>query len=264
MAQMDLMAAERQAAILDRVRRDGRVLASELAIEFETSEDTIRRALRELAERGLCRRVYGGALAISPSSESIVFRNAESIDRKAALGAAMAELVTKGQFVYIDGGTTNLAAARMIPKDFGLTVATQDPAIAALLATREDVTLILIGGQVKPQLGSAVGVEATRQMMDLRPDLLFLGLCALDPETGVWSFDAEDAAFKQCLVKNSRKTVAAALNEKLDASAPFRVCPLESIETLIVEPNAPRRAIKPFVARGLRVKTAKPQSQRQP
>jgi DeoR/GlpR family transcriptional regulator of sugar metabolism len=258
MAQIDLMAAERQAAILDRIRRKGRVLANELAIEFETSEDTIRRALRELADQGLCKRVYGGALAISPASEAIAVRNAEHMDRKAALGAALADLVTKGQFVFIDGGTTNLAAARMIPRNFALTVATQDPAIAAVLATREDVTLILIGGQVKPHLGSAVGVEATRQMMDLRPDLLLLGLCAFDPQSGVWAFDAEDAAFKRSLVKNSRKTVTAALNEKLDASGPFRVCPVESIQTLIVESNAPRRATKPFVARGVQVRTAKP------
>ena len=258
MAQIDLMAAERQAAILDRIRRNGRVLANELAIEFETSEDTIRRALRELAERGLCRRVYGGALAMSPASEAIAVRNAENIDRKAALGAALAELVTKGQFVFIDGGTTNLAAARMIPKNFDLTVATQDPAIAAVLATREDVTLILIGGKVKPHLGSAVGVEATLQMMGLQPDLLVLGLCALDPQTGVGAFDSEDAAFKRSLVKNSRKTVTAALNEKLGASAPFLVCPVESIKTLIVESNAPRRAIRPFVARGVQVKTARP------
>jgi DeoR/GlpR family transcriptional regulator of sugar metabolism len=251
------MAAERQAAILDRVRRKGRVLANELAIEFETSEDTIRRALRELDEQGLCKRVYGGALAISPASEAIAVRSTENIDRKAALGAALAEIVTKGQFVFIDGGTTNLAAARMIPKNFDLTVATQDPAIAAVLATREDITLILIGGQVKPHLGSALGVEATRQMMDLRPDLLLLGLCALE-QGGVWAFDAEDAAFKQSLVKNSRKTAMAALNEKLGISAPFRVCPVESIKTLIVESNAPRRDIRPFVARGIQIKTAKP------
>src|SRR5580698_7021983 len=258
MAQMDLMAAERQAAILDRIRRYGRVLANELAIEFETSEDTIRRALRDLAERGLCKRVYGGALAILPASEAIAVRNAENLDRKAALGGALAELVTKKQFVFIDGGTTNLAAARVIPKNFDLTVATQDPAIAAVLATREDVTLIVIGGQVKPHLGSAVGVEATRQMMDLRPDLLLLGLCAVDAQAGVWAFDAEDAAFKQSLVKNSRQTITAALNEKLGTSAPFRVCPVESIKTLIVESNAPRRAVRPFVARGVRVKAAKP------
>src|ERR1700721_2304273 len=258
MAQIDLMAAEREAAILDRIRRKGRVLANELAIEFETSEDTIRRALRELAEQGLCKRVYGGALAILPGSEAIAVRNAENTDRKAALGAALAGLVTKGQFVFIDGGTTNLAAARMIPKHFGLTVATQDPAIAAVLATREDVTLILIGGQIKPHLGSAVGVEATRQMMDLRPDLLLLGLCATPPQPGVWAFDTKAAVLKRFLEKNSRQAVAAALNEKLDASAPFRVCPLESIKTLIVASNAPRRATKPFVARGVQVRTAKP------
>jgi DeoR/GlpR family transcriptional regulator of sugar metabolism len=65
-----------------------------------------------------------------PASEAIVVRNAENIDRKAALGGALAELVTKRQFVFIDCGTTNLAAARMIPKNFDLTVTTQDPAMA--------------------------------------------------------------------------------------------------------------------------------------
>jgi len=65
-----------------------------------------------------------------PASEAIVVRNAENIDRKAALGGALAELVTKRQFVFIDGGTTNLAGARMIPKNFDLTVTTQDPVMA--------------------------------------------------------------------------------------------------------------------------------------
>src|ERR1700733_15331816 len=121
MAQMDLMAAERQAAILDRIRKKGRVLANELAAEFQTSEDTIRRALRDLAEQGLCKRVYGGALAISPASYPIEIRKAEATDRKAALGAALAELITSEQFVFIDGGTTNLAAARMLPTGLNLT-----------------------------------------------------------------------------------------------------------------------------------------------
>ena len=256
MGHTDLLAAERQAAILDRIRKKGRVLANELAAEFQTSEDTIRRALRDLAEQGLCKRVYGGALAISPASYPIEIRKAEATVRKAALGAALAELITSEQFVFIDGGTTNLAAARMLPTGLNLTVATQDPAIAAVLATRQDITLIVIGGQVKSHLGSAVGVEATRQMMDMRPDLLLLGACALGTKTGVAAFDAEDAAFKQCLVKNSRSTVTAALNEKLEASAPFRVCPIESIETLIVESDAPRRMTKLFMDKGVRLKKA--------
>src|ERR1700744_156292 len=145
MTQPDLMAAERQSAILDRIRKDGRVLASELAAEFDTSEDTIRRALRDLAAKGHCKRVYGGALAIAPASGPLAARSTEAVDRKAALGACLAPLIGKEQFVYIDGGTTNLAAARMIPQNLGITVATQDPAIGAVLATRQDLTLIMIG-----------------------------------------------------------------------------------------------------------------------
>lgn len=258
MAHTDLMAAERQAAILDRIRKKGRVLANELAVEFRTSEDTIRRTLRELAEQGLCKRVYGGALAISPAAYPIAIRNADATDRKAVLGTALAELITEEQFVFIDGGTTNLAAARMIPENLKLTIATQDPAIAAVLATRQDITLIVIGGQVKSHLGSAVGVEATRQMMDLRPDLLILGACALGTRTGVTAFDAEDAAFKQCLVKNSGRTITAALNEKLDAAAPFRVCPIGAISTLIVEANASRRHTKALMDKGIQLRKANP------
>src|SRR5262245_12431303 len=62
---------------------------------------------------------------------------------------------------FIDGGTTNLVAAGVIPERLSTTVATQYPAITAALATRQDITLIMIGGQVRPRLGAAVGVEAT-------------------------------------------------------------------------------------------------------
>ena len=256
MAQPDLMAAERQSAILERIRKDRRVVASELAAAFDTSEDTIRRALRDLAAKGHCKRVYGGALAITPASGPLAARSTEAVDRKAALGAALAALIKERQFVYIDGGTTNLAVARMIPEKLEITVATQDPAIGAVLATRQDLTLIMIGGQVKPHLGSAVGVEATRQMMNLRPDLLILGICALDARVGAGAFDAEDAAFKQFLVKNSRYTVTGALSERLGTTSPFRICPINAIETLVVEHNAPREATKPFIARGVQIKKA--------
>src|SRR5271156_2148937 len=116
MQRKDLMPAERQQEILERIRKDGRVLETDLAREFSTSEDTIRRALRDLAAQGLCARVYGGALAISPASGAIVQRRREAVDRKLALGRKMASIIRLGQFVFIDAGSTNLAAARSLPR----------------------------------------------------------------------------------------------------------------------------------------------------
>src|ERR1700679_4321205 len=150
----ELMPAERQTEILERIRKDGRVLAAELAREFSTSEDTIRRALRDLAAQGLCARVYGGALAISPASGTLLQRRREAVDRKLALGQKMAAIIQPDQFVFIDAGSTNLAAARSLPKSIGLTIATHDPTIAAVLAERTDLALVTIGGQANPLIGA--------------------------------------------------------------------------------------------------------------
>jgi DeoR/GlpR family transcriptional regulator of sugar metabolism len=253
----DLMPAERQKEILKRLRKNGRVLATDLAREFSTSEDTIRRALRDLAAQGLCARVYGGALAISPASGPILQRSGEAVDRKLALGQKLASIIQPGQFVFIDAGSTNLAVARSLPKIAGLTVATHDPAIAAVLASRTDLTLITIGGQVNPLIGAAVDGRALRQVLELRPDLLLLGICAIDADEGIAAFHSEDAEIKRALLERSGSVAIAVLNEKLSASAPFQVGAVDVVADLVVEADAPKRVVSGFESRGIRVHRAK-------
>lgn len=251
------MPAERQKEILERIRTEGRVLAADLAREFSTSEDTIRRVLRDLAAQGLCARVYGGALAISAASGSIVQRRNEAVDRKLALGQKLVSLIQPGQFVFIDGGSTNLAAARSLPTITGLTVATHDPTIAAVLADRKDLTLITIGGQVNPIVGAAVDGRALRQVLELRPDLVLLGICAIDADDGLAAFHSEDAEMKRTLLERSGSVAIAVLNEKLSASAPFHLGAVEAIADLVVEVDAPKKVVVSFESSGIRVHRAK-------
>jgi DeoR/GlpR family transcriptional regulator of sugar metabolism len=257
MQKRDLMPAERQKEILARIRKDGRVLATDLAREFSTSEDTIRRALRDLAAQGLCARVYGGALAVSPASGTILQRRRESVDRKLALGQKMASIIQPGQFVFIDAGSTNLAVARTLPKSISLTVATHDPTIAAVLADRTDLTLITIGGQVNPLIGAAVDGRALRQVLQLRPDLLLLGICAIDADDGIAAFHSEDAQMKCTLLERSGSVAIAVLNEKLSASAPFQVAAVDVVGDLVVEEHAPKEVVSDFESRGIRIHRAK-------
>ena len=77
---------ERQERILERLRRHGRVIAADLAVEFRVSEDSIRRDLRELAARSLCKRVYGGAL-LATVAPPLAERRREDVQRKRALAA---------------------------------------------------------------------------------------------------------------------------------------------------------------------------------
>jgi DeoR/GlpR family transcriptional regulator of sugar metabolism len=79
------------------------VNASVLAIEFSTSEDTIRRDLRDLAAQGFCQRVYGSAVLRSAASTPITVSASETQARKEALGRGMSKLLQVGQFIFIDG-----------------------------------------------------------------------------------------------------------------------------------------------------------------
>jgi DeoR/GlpR family transcriptional regulator of sugar metabolism len=250
---MPILAAERQQQILERLGRDGRVLAVALAETFSTSEDTIRRDLRDLAGRGLCRRVYGGALPVSPASSSAQVRAGEATGRKAALGRALAALVAPGSLVFVDSGSTNLAAVKAFPEGLRLTAATHDPAIAAALSVKPEVTVWLIGGRVSREVGAALGGRTLADIEALRPELALLGVCALDPVAGVAAFDPEDAEIKRAILRNARRVAAAILNEKLETSAPFAVGRAEGIDIGILEADAPEPIARAFADRGMTV-----------
>jgi DeoR/GlpR family transcriptional regulator of sugar metabolism len=232
----DLLLLERQAEIRRRLS-GGRVIAAELAAEFRVSEDTIRRDLRELAAEGACIRVYGGALPapVKAPDTPLLERMGANMDRKMRLASAMAGFAERGMTVFLDAGSTNRAAARLLPDNLGLTVATHAPHIAAAIMDRPGIRLFMIGGKVDDKVGAAIGTQALREMERLRPDLAFIGACAIDGAAGVSAFDADDAEYKRLLVRQSRLKLAAAINEKVGTAAPYPVLPVTAFDHIVIE-----------------------------
>ena len=241
---IDCLPEERQRSILELLTEQGRVVASELARKFNTSEDTIRRDLRELAAAGLCKRVYGGALPVSPASGSLAERATQNPERKQALAECLIKLITPGQVVFIDAGSTNLAIAQALPTDLKLTIITNAPAIAAVLAERENINLVLLGGTINRTTGAALGAQTLRDVANIRPDLYILGVCALDAELGLTAFDLEDAEFKRLVVSQAKSVITAVTTDKLETSAPFRITGTERLSALIVEADADATLLK--------------------
>ncbi len=250
---MSTLPDERQATILDRLLRDGRVLAADLASEFDTSEDTIRRDLRELAAAGRCRRVYGGALPIAPASQPLARRVASAPEAKRALGRAAAMLIESGHVVLIDSGSTNLQIAEALPIDLDVTVVTNAPSVAQALAGRQRCTLVMLGGRVDPILGAAFGLSTLRDLDGIRPDIAFIGACGLAATAGVTVFDAEEAEFKRRLIANSVRSVVALTSDKIGTAASFVVAPVAALHDLVVEADAPPAALADLARPGLRI-----------
>lgn len=230
--------------------------SSALATEFDISEDAIRRDLRALAADGLCRRVYGGALPLAPGMVPIANRTGVDVARKRALARAAVSLVVPGSFLFLDNGSTSLVIADELPRDADLIVATSSIEIAATLASRRDVQIHMIGGEVNAVIGGSVDAIALDAIARLNIDTCFLGVCALSADGGVSAFDAADAAFKRALVASSRDTLVLALNEKIGARAPHRITTIDAVAQLVVEHDADDAAVDALRRAGADVRRA--------
>lgn len=230
-----LLLDERQAEIRRRLASADRVIAGDLAQEFQVSEDTIRRDLRELAAAGQCIRVYGGALPVPAPDLPLSERYRANIERKRRLAMAMAGFAERGMTIFLDAGSTNLAAAQLLPDNLDLTVATHAPHIAAAVLDRPGLRLFMIGGKVDANVGAAIGSQSQRELERLNPDMAFIGACAIDGAAGVSAFDADDAEFKRLLTQQSRIRLVAAVNEKIGTAAPYPVLPLSAFDHVVIE-----------------------------
>jgi DeoR/GlpR family transcriptional regulator of sugar metabolism len=247
----------RREAIARRLDDGQALVAGELAAEFGVSEDAIRRDLRALATEGRCRRVYGGALPLPPSSVPLQERIEKNQEGKRALGEAAAALIKPDEFVFLDSGSTNLAVAEYLPQGLGITVATNSVPIASLVLRRE-IPLVLIGGSVDVHIGGAVDASAIQAVQKFNFDRCFLGVCAVSAIEGVGAFDADDAAFKRTLLDVSRDIVALSTSEKLETRARHRVAPIRRIASLVVEHGTDEAALKAIKKAGPAVIVARP------
>ncbi|WP_397452569.1 DeoR/GlpR family DNA-binding transcription regulator [Pseudomonas sp. NA-150] len=240
---------ERQKLITLRLAQHGRVLAAELATEFNVSEHSIRRDLGVLADAGLCKRVYGGAISIPGNSAGQPEKNEEQRSRKDALGTTAATLIKSGQHIFIDGGSTNFAISSEINHDLALSITTNSPSIALELAKLPLADVILLGGRLHKATGSAVGLTATQQLLNFNFDICFLGACAIDAGKGITAFDLDDAEFKRAVVSRSGQIVVVVTNEKLASIAHYQVAPCEDLGVLVVEHDAPAERLDPIRAK---------------
>lgn len=228
----------RREAIHDRLANGARVAVADLVAEFGVSNDAIRRDLRALAAAGVCRRVYGGALPVSPAGGPISERRGRDHECKRALAAAAVTQIAPGECVFLDAGSTNLVLAALLPRALDVTIVSNSAAIVAALAERTDIRLISIGGVLDSRLGACVGPDALEQLGTLRIDRLFLGACAVSVAAGVRVFDPMDRAFKRRLLTCAQHTTVLVTHDKLETSAPFELAPLSAIDTVVVEADA--------------------------
>nr|WP_281177968.1 DeoR/GlpR family DNA-binding transcription regulator [Actinospica robiniae] len=220
--------------MLERLSRDGRVVAKDLAAELGISPDSIRRDLRELDAAGLAVRVCGGALPASPAVIDYAARTAVALDSKRRVAAAAATLSHPGGTVILDGGTTTRAVVDALPRTLECTVITHSPTIAAALLDHA-AEVFLLGGRLFKHSAVTCGAAAAEAAAQISAEVFLLGVTGVHPSAGLTTADADEAAMKRVLAGRAADTYVLASAEKIGTASRYRVLPLDEVTAIVTD-----------------------------
>ncbi len=249
-----MLKEERFEAILLRLQRTQKVLSADLSQELRVSEDTIRRDLKELADAGLLTKVHGGALPKSTLPLSFRDREHYAEREKGEIARKAAALPVNGQLIILDGGTTTLQIARLLPESLRATVFTNSPPIALQLADHPGVEVVLAGGKLLKGARVTVGAETIETFRGLRADWCMLGVCSLHHEWGLTLPDREEAQVKGAMIRAAAQVVALASADKIGPVESFVVAPPGEIDLLITDAATPAGVLDRYRALGIEVR----------
>jgi DeoR/GlpR family transcriptional regulator of sugar metabolism len=237
-----VLAQQRQASILDRVRRQGGARVADLVRVLGVSDMTIRRDIEALAERGLVAKVHGGAIAIEGATDEPGYAAKSEQQRveKAAIAQAAAALVKPGSAIGISAGTTTAALARELVGVAELTVVTNSIPVADVFyhGGRPDQTVVLTGGTRTPS-DALVGPVAQEAAARLNLDLLFLGVHGMSARAGYTTPNLSEADTNRALVGAARRLVVLADHTKWDMIGIATIAVLSDAQVVITDAGLP-------------------------
>ncbi len=232
-----MLIGERRQHILSLIHREGRVLVSELSEALGISPITIRKDLDQLGLQGLVQRTHGGALA--PQSGTMVDpslkeKEHHQIKEKKRIAAAAAGLVSNGQCILLDSGSTTTMVARALREFSHLTIVTNAVNIAAELSDT-NFEIILTGGILRKNSFSLVGPMAEDTLAQIQADILFLAVDGFDPKIGITTPNVLESRVNRVMVKASRKVIAVCDSTKFSRSSMALIVPPSAVHTVITD-----------------------------
>jgi len=252
-----LLAEQRRRKILDLLEQDGQITVRDLVERFSMSAVTVRADLDALCSAGSLVRSHGGAVKQLEPTQDYPLRVKASLHRteKARIGQAAAALVQPGEVIILDSGTTTTEIARQLKTRaiHGLTIITNAMNVISELVDAPGISVICIGGILRPVSQSFVGPQAEAMLGDLHADRLFLAVDGFDLESGPTTPDVLEAQLNSMMMTRAREITLVADSSKLGRRSVSRIGSLDQIHRLITDTKASEEFIRPLRARGIEV-----------
>jgi len=249
----------RHILMLDVLKAEPTVLVRDLAVRAGVSESTIRRDLAELETQGLVRRLYGGAVLENRTTiqRELPFevRQTKNALEKRLIGERAARLVSDGDVIYLDAGTTTEEIVPHLLSRRHLTVVTNGLNITTALANVRHISTITIGGELNIDMQSFTGPLAleTFRLYQLRCDIAFLGAGGVSAQHGIMNQNLDGIVVKRQALATARTSVLVVDGSKIGRMRLGFLAPVQVCNTLITDSSAPATELEQIAALGVEV-----------
>lgn len=246
---------ERWQQIVQILSAQGRIRVGALAEELNVSEATVRRDLEAMQALGMLQRTHGGAVLPRPTAFEVSFDESQTfaLSEKRAIGKRAAALVSDGESIIIESGSTTLEMARCLGNFHNLTVLTNSLAICKELSERDGIEIIVLGGMLRRQSASLVGHWVAEMLHSVRVDKAFLGANGLSVEFGISAPNVFTAESRKAMIDASRTRIALADHSKIGVETFYRVAPLDILDMLITDSLSSAEQLDPMRDLGIEV-----------
>ena len=243
-----MISTQRQQVILSKLRDSGAVRVSDLSEQLGVSSMTVRRDIEDLANKGLLKRVHGGAVSTSTLLSEPLFSVTSRMETglKQAIALKAVEYVSPGDVIAIGGGSTAYVFAQTLLESFrsqGITILTNSLPVAQLAQitdSSQSVAVIMTGGVVT-RSHSLVGPIADKVIQGLRVNTLFLGAHSVSVPRGFLTPNSLEAATNSALISIADMSVVLADHTKWEGTSLSLFADFSQIDTIITDSDLSRK-----------------------
>ena len=252
---------ERHEKILQMLKDKKRVEVQELSELFEVSEDTIRRDLRIMEQKGKVHRTYGGAILPDKviSYENFIVRENIQNDVKQSIASLAQSFIQERDTLLLDGSTTIAKIVPLLSGYKNLTVITNSITIAYdILHQCPNINLHIIGGIVRNDIGNSISIESLKDIEKLYVDKVFLSACSISLKGELTTPIIEDAHVKKAMLNAGREVYILADSSKFGQKSLMEFGKIKPEYTIISDSDLPdeiNEDLQALISRGLKILT---------
>lgn len=237
-----MLKADRQQQIVEILSGDGSVSVADLADRFKTSPLTIRRDLIDLQKQGVLNRTHGGARLHASLYEYATYEGGTFEDRFKAHGGTKhriaeraAQLVSDGDSLLLNGGSTMTVFARALRNHKNLTVITNGLTVALELARSQNSTVIVLPGTLEKKKMTTASNAIDGALADIWGQSVFLGVTGINLALGPTMSTPQEALTYRTFVQAASEVTLLADSTKFEAGSMFGIAPLAKITRIVTD-----------------------------